>query len=282
MKPLQGRIAVVTGASRGAGAAIAEHLGEAGATVYVTGRSTRATGRTEGLPGTIEDAAEAVTARGGRGIAVRVDHTKHEGVEALFERVRREWGGLDLLVNNAWGGYERYADASFVAPFWEQPLWRWDGMYTAGVRAHLVASRFAAPLLIERGRGLIVSTIAWAYDEYLGNLIYDTAKAAIIRMAYGMAKELRPHGIAAVALAPGWMRTERILAAHAQQPFDLSPTESPSYLGRAVVALAADADVMRKSGSVLTVGDLAREYGFTDVDGRQPPAFRMPGSSASR
>jgi NAD(P)-dependent dehydrogenase (short-subunit alcohol dehydrogenase family) len=278
MKALEGRTAVVTGGSRGAGARVAEHLGEAGATVYLTGRSTRATGRTEGLPGTIEDAAEAVTARGGRGIPVRVDHTRDEDVEALFERVRRESGALDLLVNNAWGGYERYADAPFTAPFWEQPLWRWDGMYTAGVRAHLVASRFAAPLLIQNGRGLIVSTIAWAYDAYLGNLIYDTAKAAVIRMAFGMAKELRPHGVAAVALAPGWMRTERIMAAHAQQPFDLSPTESPSYLGRAVVALATDADVMRKSGSALTVGDLAREYGFTDVDGRQPPAFRMPGS----
>jgi NAD(P)-dependent dehydrogenase (short-subunit alcohol dehydrogenase family) len=274
-QPLSGRVAVVTGASRGAGAAIAAELGGAGATVYVTGRSTRETGRTEELPGTIEDAADEVTSRGGVGIPVRVDHTHDDQVEALFERVRRESRRLDLLVNNAWGGYERYADASFVARFWEQPLWRWDSMFTSGVRAHLVASRFVAPLMIERGSGLIVSTIAWSYGEYMGNLIYDTAKGAIVRMAFGMAEELRPHGVAALALAPGWMRTERIMAAHAQQPFDLSPTESPTYLARAVVALATDRNVMEKSGSVLTVGDLAREYGFTDVDGRQPNAFRI-------
>jgi NAD(P)-dependent dehydrogenase (short-subunit alcohol dehydrogenase family) len=144
-----------------------------------------------------------------------VDHTHDDEVEALFERVRKESRRLDLLVNNAWGGYERYADASFVACFWEQPLWRWDSMFTSGVRAHLVASRFAAPLMIERGSGLILSTIAWSYGEYMGNLIYDTAKGAIVRMAFGMAEELRPHGVASLALAPGWMRTERIMAAHA-------------------------------------------------------------------
>ena len=274
-RSLAGRVAVVTGASRGAGAAIALTLGEAGATVYVTGRSTRAGARTEGLPGTIEETAEQVSARGGVGIPVAVDHTHDAEVQTLFARVREEAGALHLLVNNAWGGYERYADASFIAPFWEQPLWRWDGMYTSGVRVHLVSSRYAAPLMIETGRGLIVSTIAWAYGEYLGNLIYDSAKAAIVRMAFGMARELRPHGVAAVALAPGWMRTERIMAAHAQQPFDLSPTESPLYLARAVIALATDPDVMRKSGEVLTVGDLARQYGFTDIDGRQPEAFRI-------
>ena len=275
MKPMEGRVAVVTGASRGAGAAIAAELGGAGATVFVTGRSTRGGARTEGLPGTIEDSAEEVTARGGLGIPVRVDHTKDSDVEALFARVREEGKQLDLLVNNAWGGYERYAEASFVAPFWEQPLWRWDAMFEAGVRTHLVSSRLAARMMIDRGSGLIVSTIAWAYGEFLGNVIYDTAKAAVVRMAFGMAKELRPHGVTALALAPGWMRTERIMAAHALQPFDLSPTESPTYLGRAVVALATDPEVMARSGQVLTVGDLAREYGYTDVDGRQPAGFRF-------
>ena len=276
METLRNRVAVVTGASRGAGRAIARALGEAGATVYVTGRSTRAAGTTEGLPGTVEDAADEVTMLGGRGIAVRCDHTVDADVEALFRRVRDEQGRLDLLVNNAWGGYERYTESEFDAPFWEQPLWRWDGMFTAGVRAQLVTSRAAAPLLLAGGRGLIVATVAWAYDAYLGNLIYDAAKAAVIRMTFGMAEELRPHGVAAVALAPGFMRTERVLAVHAASPFDLGATESPEYLARAVVALARDPEVMLRSGRPWTVGELAREYGFTDGDGRQPPPFRIP------
>lgn len=275
---LRGKVAVVTGASRGAGRAIALVLGRAGATVYVTGRSTRSGTSTEGLSGTVEEAAEVVTERGGIGIPVRVDHTVDTDVEALFERVRLEQGHLDLLVNNAWGGYEGWDGDAFVAPFWEQPLSRWDGMFTAGVRTHFVASGLATPLMLDRSSGLIVGTVAWAFGEYLGNLYYDVAKAAIIRMAFGMAHELRPHGVAAVALAPGFMRTERVLNAHASSPFDLSATESPEYLGRAVAALAADPNVMAKSGQLLTVGSLAREYGFTDVDGRQPEPFRMPHS----
>ena len=277
MPPLQGRVAVVTGASRGAGRAIALVLGEAGATVYVSGRSTRAGPTTEGLPGTVEDSAEAVTARGGKGIAVRCDHTDDAQVEALFKRVRDEQGRLDLLVNNAWGGYEQHDPAGFARPLWEQPLRHWDGMFSAGLRAHLVASRFATPLLLSGRRGLIVCTTAWDRDRYLGNLYYDVAKAAVNRLAWGLAHELRPHGVAVVALAPGFMRTERVLAAHAARPFDLSWTESPEYLGRAVAALAADPEVLRRSGQVLTVGELAREYGFTDTDGRQPPPFRLPG-----
>ena len=273
---LRGKVAVVTGASRGAGRAIALVLGQAGATVYVTGRSVRGGATTENRPETIDETAEAVAARGGVGIPVRVDHTVDAEVEALFARVRQEQGRLDLLVNNAWGGYEGYDGRTFDAPFWQQSLRHWDGMFTAGVRAHFVANRFAAPLLIERGGGLIVGTVAWAFDAYLGNLFYDVAKAAIIRMALGMAEELRPHGVAAVALAPGFMRTERVLAAHAAEPFDLGPTESPEYLGRAVAALAADPGVLAKSGRLLTVGDLAREYGFTDVDGRQPEPFHLP------
>ncbi|GAC1319817.1 MAG: SDR family NAD(P)-dependent oxidoreductase [Chloroflexota bacterium] len=275
MQALRETVAVVTGASRGAGRAIASALGAAGATVYVTGRSVRGGSTTEGLPGTVDETAEEVTGRGGRGIAVRCDHTEAEEVDALFGRVRDEYGRLDLLVNNVWGGYEQYDGARFAAPFWEQSLRHWDGMFTAGVRAHLIAGRFAAPLMLSRTSGLIVSTVAWAYDSYLGNLFYDVAKSAIIRMTSGMAHELRPHGIAAVALAPGFMRTERVLAEHARSPFDLSVTESPEYVGRAVVALAADRNVLVKSGHVLTAGDLAREYGFTDVDGRQPEAFRL-------
>jgi NAD(P)-dependent dehydrogenase (short-subunit alcohol dehydrogenase family) len=271
-------VAVVTGASRGGGRAIAAVLGEAGATVYVTGRSESANATTEALPGTIHETAAEVTRRGGHGIAVRVDHTVDADVKALFARVEDEQRRLDLLVNNVWGGYEKYDYSTFNEPFWQQPLERWPRMYDAGVRAHFVASRYAAPLLLH-GTGrtvpLIVSTIAWAFGEYLGNVIYDSAKAATARMMFAMAEELRPHDVAAVAIAPGFMRTERIMAAHAAQPFDLSGTETPEYLGRAIAHLAADPKLLGKSGRIVTVGELAREYGFTDVDGVQPEPFRM-------
>ncbi len=271
---LRNKIAVVTGASRGAGRGIALVLGDAGATVYVTGRSIRGK-TTENLPGTIDETASAVTSRGGQGIPVRCDHTVDAEVQALFDRVKSEQGRLDILVNNVWGGYEQYEFERFTDPFWEQPLRHWHGMFEAGVRAHLIASRFAAPLMLPQRRGLIISTVAWDRDKYLGNLFYDVAKAAIIRMTYGMAIELQEHNIAALALAPGFMRTERVMAVHAVQPFDLGRTESTEYIGRAVAFLAADPDIMQKSGKVLTAGDLAREYGFTDIDGKQPPAFRI-------
>jgi NAD(P)-dependent dehydrogenase (short-subunit alcohol dehydrogenase family) len=276
---LAGAVTVVTGASRGAGRAIAVVLGQAGAIVYVTGRTSRETPSAEALPGTIDETAALVTAAGGRGHAVRVDHTREPDVEALFDRVRRDEGRLDLLVNNAWGGYEHHDVASFNAPFWEQPLSRWETMFTAGVRATLLASRLGVGLMLPAGRGLIVNTVAWAFGEYLGNLFYDTAKAASIRMTLGMARELANSGLSVVALAPGFMRTERVMAAHQAQPFPLDGTESPDYLGRAVVSLALDPGVAGKSGEVLAVGDLAREYGFTDVDGSQPPPFRLPPAS---
>jgi NAD(P)-dependent dehydrogenase (short-subunit alcohol dehydrogenase family) len=282
VQTLSDKIAVVTGASRGAGRAIAAVLGEAGATVYVTGRTARGTPAVDNLPGTIEDTADEVTARGGRGIAVRCDHTVDSDVEALFERIHTESGRLDLLVNNVWAGYEGLPTGLPQRPFWEQPRFLWDTMFTAGVRAHIVASQFATPLIIRQPGGLIVSTIAWAYDDYLRNIFYDVSKAAILRMIHGMAHELRPHNVATVALAPGFMRTERVMAAHAAYPFDLNITESPEYLGRAVRALAEDPNVIRHSGNVLTVGDLAREYGFTDIDGRQPAAFRMPTADTTK
>jgi NAD(P)-dependent dehydrogenase (short-subunit alcohol dehydrogenase family) len=282
VQTLSDKIAVVTGASRGAGRAIAAVLGEAGATVYVTGRTARGTPAVDNLPGTIEDTADEVTARNGRGIAVRCDHTVDSEVEALFARIDTESGRLDLLVNNVWAGYEGLPTGLPQRPFWEQPRFLWDTMFTAGVRAHIVASQFAMPLIIRQPGGLIVSTIAWAYDDYLRNIFYDVSKAAIVRMIHGMAHELRPHNIATVALAPGFMRTERVMAAHAAHPFDLNITESPEYLGRAVRALAEDPNVIRHSGNVLTVGDLAREYGFTDIDGRQPAAFRMPKADDAR
>jgi len=283
---LQGRVALVTGASRGAGRAIATVLGEHGATVYVTGRSVRGQPTTDNLPGTIEDSAEEVTRRGGQGIAVRCDHSDEHEVESLIRRIRDEKSRLDILVNNAWGGYE--GGRLMPANFWKAPLRLWDGMFERGVKAHLLASYFAIPLMIEsvsagkRARssnpsGLIISTVAWDHDKYIGSF-YDIAKHAIVRMLWGLAKELRQYRIATVALAPGFMRTERVMA-YTQGETDwkkvpwLKESESPEYLGRAVAALAGDARVMRRSGKAFHVGELAPEYGFTDTDGRQVPPF---------
>lgn len=295
MKKLKDCIAIVTGASRGAGRGIAIELGAAGATVYVTGRSTRAAApdsyrdllalsHLERLPGTIDDTAEEVTRAGGRGIAVRCDHTREEDVAELFQRVQAGHGRLDLLVNNAWGGHETFTGV-FEAPFWEHPLASWDSMMDRGVRNHLVASRFAAPRMVAQGRGLIVTTTFWDRGRYMrGNLFYDLAKSAMVRLAFGMAQELRPHGVASLAVSPGWMRTEFVLAghqtdeAHWRDKPALAATESPRYLGRAVAALAADPQVLARSGQVLRVADLAAEYGFTDIDGRQVPPFELPGA----
>jgi NAD(P)-dependent dehydrogenase (short-subunit alcohol dehydrogenase family) len=289
---LEDCVAVVTGASRGAGRGIAQELGAAGATVYVTGRSTREQqpdtyGQLLGLagrgalPGSIDETAEEVTRMGGRGIALRCDHTREDEVAALFERVQREAGRIDLLVNNAWGGHETF-NGVFDAPFWEHPLANWDSMFDRGVRNHLLASRFAAPMMVKRKRGLIVTTTFWDRDRYLrGNLFYDLAKASMTRLAFGMAQELRPHGVASLAVSPGWMRTEFVLMghktdeAHWQERPALARTESPRYLGRAAVALAGDAGVLGKSGAVHRVADLAREYGFADIDGRQVEAFEL-------
>jgi NAD(P)-dependent dehydrogenase (short-subunit alcohol dehydrogenase family) len=275
MQRLRNKVAIVTGSSRGAGRGIALVLGEEGATVYVTARSTRGALTNKALPGTsIEDTAELVSARGGVGIPVRCDHTVDADAEALFEQVRQQQDRLDLLVNNVWGGYEDYEAGDFDAPFWEQPLWRWDRMFNAGVRAHYMASRLAAPIMMAQRRGLIVNTTFWDRGVYLGSLPYDLAKTATNRMVHGMALELRPYNVSALALSPGWMRTEAVMA-HDHTPAELSSTESVEYIGRAVAALVADANVLEKSGRILTAGEVAREYGFTDVNGSRPPAFRI-------
>ena len=249
--------------------------------MYVTGRSVRGKATTEDLPGTIEDTAEAVTARGGRGIAIRCDHTVDSDVEALFARVKQIQGRLDILVNNAWGGYEHHDYRTFTAPLHEQPVRHWDGMFTSGVRAAMVASRLAIPLMLPQRHGLIVSITAWDRDKFMGNVFYDVAKNAINRLTYGLARELNPHRIAAISLAPGFIRTERVAGAFeaAGNKDYLTFTESPEYVGRAVVAVASDPNQLQKSGKVLAVGDLAKEYGFTDIDGRLIPAFRMADES---
>jgi len=293
MSTLRDNIAVVTGASRGGGRGIAVELGAMGATVYVTGRSTRdAPATTYGayldqlglanMPGSIDDTADAVTAAGGKGIAVKCDHTDPDQVRALFARVDRDHGRIDVLVNNAWGYHETFTMAGLDAPFWEQSIEQWPSMFDRGVRNHLVSCQAAAPMFVRQKAGLIVTTTFWDRDRYIkGNLMYDIAKHAMIRLAYGVAEELKPHGVTSLAVAPGWMRTELILAAfksddaHWQAVPPLAKTESPRYIGRAVAALAADPNVHAKTGKVLLVGDLAKEYGFTDIDGRVIPPFEM-------
>ena len=286
MAQLNNVVALVTGASRGAGRGIALELGAAGATVYVSGRSVDGKPTTDNVPGTIDESAREVTNRGGRGIAVRCDHTVDADVESLFARIRSDHGRLDILVNNVWGGYE-HSDCRPLplVPFWEQSLHQWGAMFTAGVRAHLTASRLAAPLMLPQRRGLIVSTTA-NLDAlpYLRNLFYDVSKHAVARLVWAIAQELREHGIAALAVAPGFMRTERVVEAfrRAGAADALNgpggPKETTAYLGRAIVALASDVQVIERSGQLVDVGTLAREYNFTDIDGTQPPPFRIPTS----
>jgi NAD(P)-dependent dehydrogenase (short-subunit alcohol dehydrogenase family) len=271
---LRERVAVVTGASRGVGKGVAEVLGECGATVYVTGRSTRTAPDRGGAKGTVEETAELVTAAGGCGIAAVCDHGDERQVAALFERVADEQDGrLDLLVNNAWGGYEEYDAGGFLKPFWEQSPDYWGRMVDGGARLQYLAARHAAPLMIAQGGGLIVGTAAGDRGRYLGNLVYDVAKTAVMRMAFGMARELRPHGVTALTLLPGFTRTEAVLALYQG---DLTPTSSTQYVGRAVAVLAADPDVMRHSGESLRVADVAESYGFVDTDGRWVPPFELP------
>jgi NAD(P)-dependent dehydrogenase (short-subunit alcohol dehydrogenase family) len=284
MSGLHDVVALVTGASRGAGRGIALELGSAGATVYVTGRSAAGGPTTDGVPGTIDETASEVTSRGGRGIAVRCDHTVDADVESLFARIRGDHGRLDLLVNNVWGGYEHSECKPLpMAPFWEQSLHQWDGMFTAGVRAHLAASRLAVPLMLPQGRGLIVSTTAnLAALPYLPNIFYDLSKHTISRLVWAMAHELRERGIAVLAVAPGFMRTERVTEAFRRAGAIAAldgpggPKETPVYLGRAIAALAGDPRALERSGQLLEAGTLAQEYGFTDVNGTQPPPFRIP------
>jgi len=280
-------VALVAGATRGAGRGIALALGEAGAIVYCTGRSTRADkGRRPGggapfdlarRPETIEDTAAMVSERGGVGIAVRVDHTVEDEVAALARRVRAEHGRLDVLVNDIWGGE---AQTEWGKPFWELAVSDGFSMIERAVYTHIITSRHAVPMMVENRRGLIVEVTDGDSPAYRGNLFYDLVKSAVSRLAYGMAEELRPHGVTALAITPGFLRSEAMLDhfgfteanwrdAAAQDPHFIA-SETPLYVGRAIAALAADPAVARWSGQVLSSWGLAETYGFTDADGRQP------------
>jgi dehydrogenase/reductase SDR family member 1 len=251
---LTGRTAVVTGGTKGVGRGIALELAASGARVFVTGRSAP-----EGRP--LE----------GPITALRCDHRNDAEVESTFGVVLRQVSAIDILVNAVWGGYDNMVENgefTWPKPFWEQPAWRWDSMFAAGVRAHYRASQLAAPSMVAQRRGLIVNISHWAAQKRIGNVAYGVSKAATDKMTADMAAELSDHGVAVVSLYPGMVRTEKVMESAAW--LDLSNSESPEFSGRAVVALAADAEVMRHSGRVLVVADLARHYEFTDVDGTTP------------
>ena len=271
MKNLDGKVALVTGASRGVGKGIALGLGEAGATVYITGRTTEEGKAAVGLPGTIYQTAEEVSELGGKGVAVRCDHLNDEEVRAVFQRIQTEQNSLDVLVNNVWGGYELFNDGTEFwneKGFWTAPISRWDKSFQAGVRAHYVASVIAAPMMIAQRSGLIVNISFFAAQRDDKGVAYGTAKAADDRMAACMAYELREHDVAVVSLYPGLVRTESVMKV--AQYFDLANSESPQFIGRVVTSLASDPHIMRKSGQTLVAAAVAREYGVKDIDGKQP------------
>jgi NAD(P)-dependent dehydrogenase (short-subunit alcohol dehydrogenase family) len=251
---LDSSVAVVTGGTKGVGRGVARALARQGAQVFVTGRSVPKH----------EPFAEPIT-------AIVCDHRDDTQVEATFERIVRDAGRIHILVNSVWGGYEQMVENgefTWPKPFWEQPLWRWDAMFGAGVRAHYHASQLAARTMVAQRAGLIVNISFWAAQKHIGNVAYGVSKAATDKMTFDMSTELRPHGVAVVSLYPGLVRTEKVMEA---APYlDLSNSESPDFIGRAVAALGADREVLRHTGRVLVAAALAREYGFTDIDGRTP------------
>jgi NAD(P)-dependent dehydrogenase (short-subunit alcohol dehydrogenase family) len=284
--PLAGKVALVAGATRGAGRGTAVALGEAGATVYCTGRTTRERRSEYDRPETIEETAELVTAAGGTGIAVAVDHLEADEVSALVRRIDTERGRLDVLVNDIWGGELLF---EWNKPVWEHDLEKGLRILRLAIDTHLITSHFALPLLIREPGGLVVEmtdgTREYNAEHYRLSAFYDLAKTAAIRLAFAQSIELADHGCAAVALTPGWMRSEMMLDNYgvteanwrdgaAINPHFAAISESPRFVGRAVAALAADPDVVRRSGGSFSSGGLAQEYGFTDVDGSRPDCWR--------
>lgn len=277
MKPLEGKVAIVAGATRGAGRGIACMLGEAGATVYGTGRSVRGQSAIPGRPETIEETAEMVTAHGGEGIFAQVDHTDETQVQALVERVRSEQGRLDILVNDIWGGD---ALTEWGKPFWQLNLAKGFTMLKRALHTHIITSRYAVPLMLDTGPGLVIEITDGANLYYRQQFFYDLAKVSVIRLAFAMAEELRSHQITALALTPGFLRSEAMLdhfgvtEATWQDATQKDPhfiaSETPFFVGRAVAALASDPQVFEKTGRVFSSWGLAKAYAFDDVDGRRP------------
>ena len=274
-QPLAGKVALVTGASRGVGRGIACGLGEAGATVYTTGRTTVEGSAPSRLPGTVHDTAGQVTALGGAGIAVPMDAGDDDQIATAVDRISNEQGRLDILVNSVWGGYERFTDGSEFnpGPFWEQPLSLWDSMHRIGLRAHYVTSALAAPLMINSGPGLIVSLSSFAGQVFVPPVPYGVAHAAIDRLARDMAKDLRPFKITSISLYPGLVLTEGVLA-NIQYFENETNRETPLFVGRVVAALAADGSVFELTGRWLVAAEVAETYGVTDEHGVQPASNR--------
>ncbi len=276
-RPLAGKICLVAGASRGVGRGVARALGEAGATVIVTGRSSEAGPRTDNRTETFEDTAREVEAAGGKGYPYRCDHTQEREVDQLVSWCLRRFGRLDGVVDAVWGGNEgydgeRYPDGSaYGAPFWRRPVARLAQNFESGVYAQLLLARAVAPAMVQMRKGLIVTVSFDTTAGYLGDVVYDLAKASMNRLTLAMGHELKPFGVTALGLSPGHVLTERV----ADAGLAAETTESPLYAGRAVAALLADPDVARHAGQVLHVADLARSYGFTDRDGAQPARFSM-------
>ena len=272
MLPLSEKVALVTGASRGIGKGVAQALGKAGATVYVTGRTENLSDATVPLPGTIHETAALVTQAGGLGIAVRCDHSDDAQVRAMFDRIQTDQGRLDLLVNNAWTGYQakqKSKKSGFHTSFWKLPPTFWDTMFMVGVRSNYVASVYAAAMMVNQQSGLIVHLTATAGKKYSENVAYGVSKATVNRMAADMAHELQPFQVTVVGLCPFIVATEMLMSGRKSQTIE-KWMESPLFVGWAVVALASDPQISTKTGKVYHTRALAREYGFTDADGHQP------------
>jgi dehydrogenase/reductase SDR family member 1 len=271
MKKLDSKVALVTGASRGVGRGIALGLGEAGALVYITGRTNLEATQPEALSGTLEDTASQIEKLGGKAIFINCDHSKDEETKHVFDQIEQEEGGLDILVNAAWAGYENVFNPNhftWANKFWEQPISTWDSMFEVGLRSSFVASQYAARMMIKQKQGLIVNVSYWAAQKYLGNVPYGVNKCAVDRLTRDCAQELQIHNVAVVSLYPGLVRTERVI--RGAEFFDMSNSESEQFSGRAVAALAADEDILEKTGSVQISAVVAEKFDFTDIDGSRP------------